>query len=60
MESSDDGTIYFSTYLAKKEIEFIFLIEGTDNISITCIEETSSIKPTYVFQPHWWQKIGLF
>ena len=58
MKSSDDGTIYFSTYLGKRSVEFIFLIDGdsVENIKISLLEDSVEIIPTYIFHPHWWQK----
>lgn len=63
MESSDDWILYFSTYLGKWWVEFIFLIESgysVEKIDIFLIEDDSSIKPSYLFYPHWWQKLNLF
>lgn len=62
MESSDDWILYFSTYLGKWWVEFIFLMESDsfEKIHISLIEDDSSIKPSYIFYPHWWQKLNFF
>lgn len=62
LESSNDGDLYFSTYLGKWCVEFIFLIEGDsiENINISLAEEHLSTTVRYTFLPHWWQKLDLF
>lgn len=62
MESDNNWTLYFSTYLWRWWVELIFLVEGINmgNLSISCIDDLISIEPNYIFYPHWWQKIGLF
>lgn len=62
MESSDEWILYFSTYLPKWWVEFLFLIENdcTENIQVSLMENNSLIKPDYTFDPHWWQKLDLF
>ena len=62
MESDADGSLYFSVYLGHGPVEFIFLIDGTDDseIAISSIDNDLSVIPKYVYLPHWWQRIGFF
>lgn len=62
MESSDDWILYFSTYLGKWWVEFLFLIESdsVEKIDIFLIEDNPLIIPNYIFYSHWWQKLNLF
>ncbi len=62
MQSSHDGTLYFSTYLDTSVVEFIFLVQGIDSkdISILCMENANWIIANYIFYPHWWQKMWLY
>lgn len=62
IESDENWILYFSAYLWRWPVELIFLVDGANaqEIDISCIDDTNPVAPKYIFNAHWWQKIGFF
>ncbi|MCC6639097.1 hypothetical protein IT409_00895 [Candidatus Falkowbacteria bacterium] len=57
--ASRNNTVVFSTYLGKVNAEFVFFLEGVTAQEVK-LEFGVEGNPQEVYEPHWWQRLGLF
>ena len=63
LQSDADNKVVFSTYLGRGSTDFIFLINNhTDEnpVIVSSTNENQKEKPSVVFKPHWYQKLGFY